>query len=138
MTKGEGKKLASQIIDYFVKLCGFERRRDIRLYINDDDWHDRDWDAVTLETPTHGLYDIVVVLTPETIVSEFVETVCHELAHVFTSEYKFFYHTFVGDPEDGDRSISQQIFDRDHETVAKRLAVILSELWGLREGKNDR
>jgi hypothetical protein len=135
MTKGEGKKLASRIIDYFVALTSFERRRDIRLWVNDDDWIDRDCDGATLETLTHGLYDVVLNITPETTEAEFIDTVCHELAHIFTSEYKFFYSVFVADPEDGENTISRQMFSRYHEDVAKRLAVIFNELWLLKGGK---
>ena len=135
MTKREGKQLASQIIDYFVKLCGFERRRDIRLYVNEDDWQDMDYDGATQETLTHGIYDIVLIITPNTPKAEFIDTVCHELAHIFTAEYKFFYSVFVADPEDGENCISRQIFSRYHEDVAKRLAVIFTELWNLKGGK---
>ena len=129
MTKGEGKKLASRIIDFFVALTSFERRRDIRLYVNEDDWQDRDYDGTTQETLTHGIYDIVLIITPNTTKAEFIDTVCHELAHIFTAEYKFFYSVFIADPEDGENSISSQIFTRYHEDVAKRLAVVLHELW---------
>ena len=129
MTRAEATKQANSIIDYFVKLCGFERRRDIRLYVNEDDWQDRDYDGTTQETLTHGIYDIVLIITPNTTKAEFIDTVCHELAHIFTAEYKFFYSVFIADPEDGENSISSQIFTRYHEDVAKRLAVVLHELW---------
>ena len=128
-------KLASRIIDFFVALTSFERRRDIRLYVNEDDWQDRDYDGTTQETLTHGIYDIVLIITPNTTKAEFIDTVCHELAHIFTAEYKFFYSVFVSDPEDGDNCISRQIFSRYHEDVAKRLAVIFTELWNLKGGK---
>jgi hypothetical protein len=135
MTRAEATKQANSIIDYFVKLCGFERRRDIRLYVNEDDWQDRDYDGATQETLTHGIYDIVLIITPNTPKAEFINTVCHELAHIFTAEYKFFYSVFVSDPEDGENTISRQVFSRYHEDVAKRLAVIFTELWNLKGGK---
>ena len=136
MTKREGKQLASRIIDFFVALTSFERRRDIRLYVNEDDWQDMDYDGETQETLTHGIYDIVLIITPNTPKAEFIDTVCHELAHIFTAEYKFFYSVFVSDPEDGDNCISRQIFSRYHEDVAKRLAVVFSKLWNLKGGKS--
>lgn len=129
MTKAEATRLAGQITDYFVRLTSFERRKDIRIYINADDWINCEYDGATYETPTHGLYDIVLVVSPDTTAAEFTHTVCHELAHILTSEYRFFYSVFIADPEDGENSISSQIFTRYHEDVAKRLAVVLHELW---------
>lgn len=135
MTRAEATRLAGQITDYFVRLTSFERRKDIRLYVNEDDWQDRDYDGATQETLTHGIYDIVLIITPNTPKAEFIDTVCHELAHIFTAEYKFFYSVFIADPEDGENCISRQIFSRYHEDVAKRLAVVFNELWNLKGGK---
>jgi hypothetical protein len=135
MTKQEAKKLANRIINLYCKLLS-KRREDITLRVNDDDSCDREEQGSCGESLEHGFTTITLNVNPYTEEVDFIDTVCHELGHVFTAKYRFLFNVYVlGDIAEG-AVVANQIFIRDHEEAAKDFAVFFGELWRLKkEGK---
>jgi hypothetical protein len=128
MTKAEARKLANDIIDYFCKLVEFERRSDISLYVCEDDYLDGEYDGLTQIFESHGQYAVKLFIDDSTKRATLINTICHELAHVFTNEDYTHHQTYIGDADDGD-SIARLNFMQGFERIAKRYAVVLAKLW---------
>lgn len=129
MDKAQAKKLANSIIDYFVKLTEFERRADIPLNIQDDDLVETDDLAHTRIIVSHGYCPITVYVFPHTKEDEFIRSLLHELAHVFTKEMYIFYQNFVDDDEE--ETNARKVFMQDFERIAERYKTIMYQLWKL-------
>lgn len=135
MTKPEARKLALSIIDYFVALAGDLKRSNIDLCISDNDMADEDSEAETRIDTTHRLSSILLNITPDTQEDYIIRAVCHELAHIFTQEFRHFYRVFVAEPDEDEGAISRAIFTNADEAIAYRLQDIFFELWITRKHK---
>lgn len=135
MTKEKARKLADSVTDYFCDLVKFERRSDILINVTDEDRPSTEYVGVTyIHSPSHQ-YDITLYVEPSSTEADILETVCHELIHVFTSEMKTFYEIFIGNEDEDEEPISLKIFIQGFEAIARRLSLPLVELWNNKGAK---
>jgi len=127
MTKQEAHNLTQSMIDYFTDILFFEHPDDIRFEIIDHSDQDKRSNIVVY--PGYLVYDIRINITENEI--PITEQICHELAHIFLSEYtQMFYQLFGEAPED---SIEFRTYDRANERTAMRIGRLLTEMWKMHQ-----
>lgn len=138
MTIPEVKKLANEMVDYFVALTGYESREDIVISVINDELYDN-VAAATTETDHTYKTHIIRIYYSEDLTRPFFERVmCHELVHIFCCEFDTFYKNFF--QEEDEINITAGIWLQTEERIAVRISKILLALWKFHKNgaKNKR
>lgn len=130
MTKQEALKYANNLIDKIVFISEFEARQDImvKVFMLGQEYQSGNGktDGSVNIYGSHSVYQIELNITPISTEQQIANIIFHQMGHIIASGFKAFYDIFSNsDPE----SYQYQVFERQYQIIAKRIARILKKVY---------
>lgn len=112
----------SELFSYLAKICNFERADDISIEVS---MEESDYAGISQIIPETLQGSITIYYENNDDLFEFMESLCHEAAHIFTREYFNFFYIFHEYQKNNKETTEYRTFTTAHEVVARRLTKFL-------------